>query len=552
MKRRDWLKLLPSLAVAVNAQTVAPEQPLKITNEMLQQALQLAGLTFTGAQTVMMLPGVNRQAANYDLLRKLDIPLDTEPAMHFRPLLPGKQPPAGKARFSPTKAPAVRKWSSPEDLAFLPASQLAALVKAKRITPTELTKMYLERLKTYAPKLNCVITLTEDLALEQAAQAGKEIKRGKYKGPLHGIPYGAKDLFATKGIRTTWGAEPFQNQVPDHDAAVIEKLQKAGAVLLAKLSMGALAQGGLWFGGMTKTPWDYEQSSSGSSAGSASATAAGLVGFSIGTETLGSIVSPSTRCGVAGVRPTYGRVSRFGAMGLSWSMDKIGPICRSVEDCAMVLRAIAGSDGRDVTVVDAPLHWEPKLPLTKLKIGYLKDEFDKLEAGQKALYDTALDVLRKAGAKLQPITLPDFPLPALRMVLIAEAATAFDDLTRSDGVDQLKGQAPGDWPNTFRTSRTITAVEYIRAQRGRTLLMQAMDSLMSQWDVFVSTPFSPSLTVTNLTGHPQVVVPCGFFKGLPQSILFTGRLYEEGTPMRVAHAFERATEWHTLRPKLTT
>ena len=552
MNRRDWLKFLPSLAVVANAQAVAPEQPQKITKEMLQQALQLAGLTFTDAQTVMMLPGVNRQAANYDLLRKLDIPLDTEPAIHFRPLLPGKQPPAGKARFVPTKAPAVRKWASPEDLAFLPASQLAALVKAKGITPTELTKMYLQRLKTYAPKLNCVITLTEDLALEQAAQAGTEIKRGKYKGPLHGIPYGAKDLFATKGIKTTWGAEPFQNQVPNHDAAVIEKLQKAGAVLLAKLSMGALAQGGLWFGGMTKTPWDYEQSSSGSSAGSGSATAAGLVGFSIGTETLGSIVSPSTRCGVAGVRPTYGRVSRFGAMGLSWSMDKIGPICRSVEDCAMVLRAIAGSDGRDVTVVDAPIHWEPKLSLAKLKIGYVKDEFDKLEGDQKALYDTALDALRKAGAKLQPITLPDFPLAALRMVLIAEAATAFDDLTRDSGVDQLKGQAPGDWPNTFRTSRTITAVEYIRAQRGRTLLMQAMDSLMSQWDVFVSTPFSPCLTATNLTGHPQVVVPCGFFKGLPQSILFTGRLYEEGTPMRVAHAFERATEWHSLRPKLTT
>ncbi len=551
MKRRDWLKLLPSLAAAVNAQTVAPEQPLKITTEMLRQALQLAGLTFSDAQIVMMLPGVNQQAANYDLLRKLDIPLDTEPAMHFRPLLPGRQPPVGKSRFTPTKAPAVRKWASPEDLAFLPASQLAALVKAKRITPTELTKMYLDRLKTYAPKLNCVITLTGDLALEQAAQAGKEIKRGKYKGPLHGIPYGAKDLFATKGIKTTWGAEPFENEVPDHDAAVIEKLQKAGAVLLAKLSMGALAQGGLWFGGMTKTPWDYEQSSSGSSAGSASATAAGLVGFSIGTETLGSIVSPSTRCGVAGLRPTYGRVSRFGAMGLSWSMDKIGPICRSVEDCAMVLRAIAGSDGRDVTVVDAPIHWEPRLPLTKLKIGYVKEEFDKMEADQKALYDIALDVLRRAGAKLEPITLPDFPLAALRMVLMAEAATAFDDLTRSNGVDRLKGQAPGDWPNTFRTSRTLTAVEYIRAQRGRTLLMQAMDRLMSQWDVLVSTPFSPSLTATNLTGHPQVVVPCGFLKGLPQSILFTGRLYEEGTPMRVAHAFERATEWHTLRPKLT-
>lgn len=550
MKRRDWLKLLPSLAVALNAQTVAPEQPLKITKEMLQQALRLAGLTFTDAQMVVMLPDVNRQATNYDLLRKLDIPLDTEPATHFRPLLPGKQAPTGKTRFLLTKAPAVRKWKSPDDLAFLSTHQLAALVKAKRITPTELTKMYLERLKTYAPKLNCVITLTEDLALEQAAQAGKEIKRGKYRGPLHGIPYGAKDLFATKGIRTTWGAEPFQDQIPDHDAAVIEKLQRAGAVLLAKLSMGGLAQGGLWFGGMTKTPWDYEQSSSGSSAGSASATAAGLVGFSIGTETLGSIVSPATRCGVAGVRPTYGRVSRFGAMGLSWSMDKIGPICRSVEDCAMVLRAIAGSDGRDVTVIDAPLHWEPKVSLKKLKIGYVKAEFDKMEADQKALYDTALDVLRKAGANLQPMTLPDFPLAALRMILIAEAATAFDDLTRNNGVDQLKGQAPGDWPNTFRTSRTITAVEYIRAQRGRTLLMQAMDSLMSQWDVFVSTPFSPSLTATNLTGHPQVVVPCGFLKGLPQSILFTGRLYEEGTPMRVANAFEKATGWHTLRPQL--
>ena len=544
------MKLLPSLAVALNAQTVAPEQPLKITKEMLQQALRLAGLTFTDAQMVVMLPDVNRQATNYDLLRKLDIPLDTEPATHFRPLLPGKQAPTGKTRFLLTKAPAVRKWKSPDDLAFLSTHQLAALVKAKRITPTELTKMYLERLKTYAPKLNCVITLTEDLALEQAAQAGKEIKRGKYRGPLHGIPYGAKDLFATKGIRTTWGAEPFQDQIPDHDAAVIEKLQRAGAVLLAKLSMGGLAQGGLWFGGMTKTPWDYEQSSSGSSAGSASATAAGLVGFSIGTETLGSIVSPATRCGVAGVRPTYGRVSRFGAMGLSWSMDKIGPICRSVEDCALVLRAIAGSDGRDVTVIDAPLHWEPKVSLKKLKIGYVKAEFDKMEADQKALYDTALDVLRKAGANLQPMTLPDFPLAALRMILIAEAATAFDDLTRNNGVDQLKGQAPGDWPNTFRTSRTITAVEYIRAQRGRTLLMQAMDSLMSQWDVFVSTPFSPSLTATNLTGHPQVVVPCGFLKGLPQSILFTGRLYEEGTPMRVANAFEKATGWHTLRPQL--
>src|SRR4051794_14402958 len=431
--RRDWLKLLPALTVVANAQTPAPEVPQKITKEMLQQALQLAGLTFTDAQMTMMLPGVNRQAASYDLLRKLEVPLDTEPALHFRPLLPGKEAPAERARFVPTKTPAILKWTSAEDLAFLPASQLGALVRAKRITSTELTKMYLQRLKTYGPKLNCVITLTEDLALEQAERASSEIKRGKYKGPLHGIPYGAKDLFATKGIKTTWGAEPYQNQVPDHNAAVIEKLDKAGAVLLAKLSMGALAQGGLWFGGMTKTPWDYEQTSSGSSAGSGSATSAGLVGFSIGTETLGSIVSPSTRCGVTGMRPTYGRVSRYGAMGLSWTMDKIGPICRTVEDCALVLRAIAGSDGRDVTVVDAPIHWEPRLPIAKLRFGYLKDEFDKLEGDQKKIYGDALDVLRKAGANLQPMALPEFLLGALRMVLVAEAATAFDDLTRSNG-----------------------------------------------------------------------------------------------------------------------
>lgn len=541
---------MPALAGVLSAQTPSPAPQQTVTIEMLRQALQLSGLSFNDAQLTMMLPDVNRRAARYELLRKLDVPLDTEPAIHFRPLLPGKEAPIGRSRFQPTRSPALPKWSSPDDLAFLPASRLAVLLRTKRITSTELTRMYLERLKTYGPKLNCVITLTEDLALEQAARASAEIRRGKYKGPLHGIPYGAKDLFSTKGIRTTWGAEPFESQVPDHDATVIERLHGAGAVLLAKLSMGALAQGGLWFGGMTKTPWNYDKSSSGSSAGSGSATAAGLVGFSIGTETLGSIVSPSTRCGVAGVRPTYGRVSRFGAMGLSWTMDKVGPICRTVEDCALVLRAIAGTDGRDVTVVDAPLHWEPKLPLSTLRIGYVKEEFDKQEGEEKALYLTALDTLRKAGAKLQPMTLPDFPLDALRMVLTAEAATAFDDLTRTNGVDQLKGQTSDDWPNSFRTARTMTAVEYIRAQRGRTLLMQAMDELMSQWDVFVSLPFSPSLTATNLTGHPQVVVPCGFLNGLPQSILFTGRLYEEGTPMRVAHAFERATEWHTMHPKL--
>jgi Asp-tRNA(Asn)/Glu-tRNA(Gln) amidotransferase A subunit family amidase len=559
--RRTWLKLLPAIATVAGAGLPAvaraqspaapPATPPKISKEKLQQALELIGLQFTDAQIDVMLPGVNRNLASYENLRKIDVPLDTEPAFHFVPLPPGKPLPEGPAKFFLSRPPAVRRWKEPDDLAFLPVTQLSHLIRTRQITPNELTKMYLQRLKTFAPKLNCVITLTEDLALEQAARATSEIKAGKYRGSLHGIPYGAKDLFATKGIPTTWGAEPYQNQVPDYDATVIQRLGKAGAILLAKLSMGALAQGGLWFGGMTKTPWDYEQTSSGSSAGSASATSAGLVGFSIGTETLGSIVSPSTRCGVAGVRPTYGRVSRYGAMGLSWTMDKIGPICRSVEDCALVLRAIAGSDNRDITVRDAPVNWNARLPISTLKVGYLKDEFDKMDKDLQAIYNPVLDKLREAGADLKPMQLPEFPLGALRTILVAEAAAAFDDLTRSGGVDQLKGQAPNDWPNTFRTARTQSAVEYIRAQRIRTLLIQSMDKLMSEWDVFVSPPFSASLTATNLTGHPQVVVPCGFNKGLPQSILFTGRLYEEGTAMRLAHAFEQSTEWHTMHPKLT-
>src|SRR5205085_5836522 len=376
---------------------------------------------------------------------------------------------------------------------------------------------YISRLKRYGPKLNCVVTLTEELAIAQAESAEKEIKAGRYRGPLHGIPWGAKDLFATKGIRTTWGAEPFKDQVIDYDATVVERLNEAGAVLLAKLSMGALAQGPRWFGGVTRNPWQPDEAqigSSGSSAGPAAATAAGLVGFSIGTETLGSIVSPSSRCGCTGLRPTYGRVSRYGAMGLSWTMDKIGPICRGVEDCAAALHAIYGPDGRDITVGDAPFNWDPDTNISTLRIGYLKTEFDppapasqplneqqRAQAEQRrAIYKAALEVLEKTGAKLTPIELPKFSAGSLRFILSAEAATAFDDITRDGRVNQLSGQAPGDWPNTFRTSRFIPAVEYLRAQRARTLLMREMEKLMSQWDVFVSpAPGSASLLVTNLT-----------------------------------------------------
>jgi len=509
-------------------------------------------------------------------VRKIEIPLDTEPAVVFHPELPGfhVKHPAAKLQVRFKTEPT--EFKSVDDLAFATVPQLAHALRTKSVSSVELTKMYLGRLKKYGPKLLCVVTLTEDLALQQAEDADKELKRGIYRGPLHGIPWGAKDLFSTKGIKTTFGAEPYRDQMIDYDATVVERLREAGAVLVAKLSMGALAQGPKWFGGVTRNPWVPDEDrlgSSGSSAGPASATAAGLVGFSIGTETLGSIVSPSSRCGVTGLRPTYGRVSRYGAMGLSWTMDKIGPICRGVEDCALVLDTVYGPDGRDMTVGNVHFNWNSNSRLSSLRIGYLKTEFETtpppnatasqqaLTAKRNAMYKEALDVLTKAGANLTPIELPKFPTQNIRYILTAEAATAFDDITRDGRVNQLSGQDAGDWPNTFRTNRFVPAVEYLRAQRARVLLMREMDKLMSQWDVFVSpAPGSASLTITNLTGHPAVCLPCGFLdipgpnngpvQHLPQAIMFTGGLYDEASPLRVALAFEKATAWHTMHPKV--
>ena len=572
--RRTFVKLLSALGVtaaskiASVAQTPSPSPTPtpRVTKEMMHDTEKLIGIELTDAQEAMALGGVNRNLDAYEAVRKIDIPLDTEPAIVFHPMRSKMVfGPRTKFRFGKVELPAFK---TVDDLAFATVPQLAELIRTRKITSTELTQMYLSRLKRYGPKLLCVVTLTDELALKQAAAADAEIKRGKYRGPLHGIPWGAKDLFATKGIKTTWGAEPYRDQVIDYDSTVTERLNEAGAVLVAKLSMGALAQGPRWFGGVTRNPWQPEESqlgSSGSSAGPASATAAGLVGFSIGTETLGSIVSPSSRCGVTGLRPTYGRVSRYGAMGLSWTMDKIGPICRGVEDCAAALSAIYGPDGKDITVGEAPFNWNPDTNISTLRIGYLKTEFDGPNMGgtnpsspqrqqaeqRRVVYKTALETLEKAGAKLIPIELPKFSVAPLRYILSAEAAAAFDDITRDGRVNQLSGQAPGDWPNTFRTSRFIPAVEYLRAQRARTLLMHEMEKLMSQWDVFVSpAPGSASLLVTNLTGHPTVVLPCGFVNDLPQAIMFTGGLYDEVSPLRVALAFERATQWHTMHPKV--
>jgi len=443
-----------------------------------------------------------------------------------------------------------------EDLAFEPVTVLSALIERRTITSTDLTKMYLARLKKYGEPLHCVVTLTEELALAQAAKADGDLKRGRYHGRLHGIPWGAKDLFATKGIKTTWGAKPYENQVLNVDATVVERLRDAGAVLVAKLSMGSLAQGGVWFGGITRNPWKPDTGSSGSSAGPAAATAAGLVGFALGTETRGSIITPASICGVVGLRPTYGRVSRYGAMALSWTMDKIGPLCRSVEDCALVFNAIYGADGRDDTVVDAPFAWNPALPMSKLRVGYVAREFAGDLTGQNAnigLLKDALDVFRNSGATLEAIEMPDFPVDAINFILSAEAAAAFDDLTRGKGIDQLTEQGPGAWPNTFRTSRFIPAVEYIRAQRARTLLSRKMDDLMSKYDVFLaSARGSASLPITNLTGHPAICLKSGFVDGLPQAVMITGRLYDEATLLRVALAYERATKWRTMHPDMKT
>jgi Asp-tRNA(Asn)/Glu-tRNA(Gln) amidotransferase A subunit family amidase len=496
-----------------------------------------------------MLGDLKENLDNFEKIRMIALGNSVPPALAFNPI------PAGK-KFDTKRLPPV--WSKPakiavpanlEALAFAPASELAELIRTRKITSTQLTKMYLERLKKYGPKLECVVTLTEELALKQAQRADEEIAAGKYRGPLHGMPYGAKDLLAAKGYKTTWGSVPYKDQMIDADATVIQKLEDAGAVLVAKLTLGELAWGDVWFGGKTRNPWNLEQGSSGSSAGSASATAAGLVAFSIGTETWGSIVSPATRCGVTGLRPTYGRVSRAGAMALSWSMDKIGPICRTVEDCALVFNAIIGADGLDQTVVDLPFNYNANAKLRNLRLGYYQSAFEK-DTTFKAQNDAVLAKLRGAGANLIPIELPDYPVNDLSFILSAEAAAAFDELTRSGKDDLLVRQIKNAWPNAFRAARFLPAVEYIQANRVRYLVIQAMEKLMTSIDVYVTPSFGGSnLLLTNLTGHPCVVLPNGFDqKGSPISISFVGRLYDEATTLAVAKAFQDATNFHQKHP----
>ena len=558
--RPALLLILAGLILCVAALYLFVFRPTdKIGIGDIDRTQKLAGLDFSRGERSLMREALENNRKSYRELRKISPPNEVPPALAFSPILPGMTFDRTKRPFPALKPRGVKRPSNLEELAFYSVADLAELILNHKITSVELTTFYLDRLKKFGPKLRCVITLTEELAMTQARRADAEIAAGRIRGPLHGIPWGAKDLLAVKGIPTTWGAAPFKDQVFSEDAVVVKRLEEAGAVLVAKLSMGELAMDDVWFGGMTRNPWNPEEGSSGSSAGSAAATAGGLVAFAIGTETWGSIISPCTRCGTTGLRPTFGRVSRTGAMALSWSMDKIGPIGRTVEDCALVFQAIYGPDGRDLTVEDLPFNWDPDMDLGVIRVGYLKAEFDRQAknkenkgAAARANDLKVLDVLRAQGVSLIPIDLPAFPAESLAFILDAEAAAAFDDLTRSNRDDLLARQGKDDWPTLFRAARFIPAVEYIQANRLRTRLMKAMAEKMKGVDVFVTPSYGGEvLLVTNLTGHPAVVVPDGFDeKGRPTSISFIGNLYEEAKTLRVASAYQQATDFHLKHPDL--
>lgn len=528
-----------------------PEEEIPgLSTEAISSAENPVGLSFDEKEKELMADGLGSQLKMYEQMRTYSLDNSVPPAIQFNPIPAGFQFKQVQKEIEWDLAKEISMPENKEELAFYCVAELSCLIKSQQITSIELTKLYISRLKKYGDTLHCVITLTEELALKQAAKADEEIAGGLYRGPLHGIPYGVKDLLALKGYKTTWGAAPFMDQEINKTASIIKKLDEAGAVLLAKLSMGALAMGDIWYNDTTRNPWNLKQGSSGSSAGSASATAAGLVGFSIGTETLGSIVSPSTRCGASGLRPSYGRVSRTGAMALSWTMDKIGPICRTAKDCALVFDVIRGPDGMDQTLYDLPFNYKPTIDLNFLKIGYLKEAFDNEYANRKNDQKT-LKTLKKMGAKLIPVRFPkDLPISSMRIILNAEAAAAFDELTRTNRDTLLVNQSKWAWPNSFRRSRFIPAVEYIQANRFRYLLIQQMNEIMKDFDVVVTPSFVGSqLLITNLTGHPCVVIPNGFNKkGSPTSISFIGSLFDEATILAVAHEYQKITNFDDQHP----
>jgi Asp-tRNA(Asn)/Glu-tRNA(Gln) amidotransferase A subunit family amidase len=543
------LHLIAFFLVIILTQAVPFAQNISRGN--IENTESIIGLQFTDAERDSMLQSLEDQKINYKKIRDVKLKNSVPPSILFNPIPVGFTFPQGSADvkfsdYSYTVMPANK-----DELAFYTIGQLAELIKTKQITSTELTKFFIERLKKYDPVLHCLITLTEERAMYHAKIADEEIASGKYRGILHGIPFGVKDLLATKDYKTTWGSVPFKDQMIDEDATVIKKLEGAGAVLVAKVTMGELAWGDVWFSGKTRNPWDTANGSSGSSAGSASSVSAGLIPFAIGTETYGSIVSPSTVCGATGLRPTYGTVSRTGAMALGWSMDKIGPICRSAEDLAIVFNAIYGLDGLDQTLYHVPFNYQPTINLKGLRIGYLKKDFDKQYDFHKNDSIT-LTKLIELGAELIPSELPDYPVNDLAIMLSVEAGAAFDELTRSNRDDLMVRQIKNAWPNSFRVSRFIPAVEYINASRVRTLLIQEMQTLMNEIDLYIAPSWEgDNNLLTNLTGHPCVVLPNGFSdNGTPTSITFIGRLFDEGRLIAFAKLYQDSTDFHEKHPPL--
>ena len=498
----------------------------------LASAERLAGLEFDPGEREMAVRGVTFHQRMYARTREVELPNGLGPATGFDPRLPGQA-------FATQQAPLARSDADPgplpetdAEIAFAPLTRLSRWIEAGELTSVRLTQIYLERLRAFGPDLHCVVTTTEERALAQARRADAEQRRG----PLHGIPWGAKDLLDTAGVPTTWGAEPYRGRVPERDAEVVARLERAGAVLVAKLSLGELAQGDLWFGGRTRNPWKPDEGSGGSSAGSAAATAAGLVGFSIGSETLGSITNPCMTCGCVGLRPTFGRVPRTGAMALCWSLDKLGPLCRSVEDTALVLAAISGPHVGDPDAIDLPFNFDAQAPLDGRRVGFIGADWAEVHPSQR----TSLDALEAAGLELVELELPELPYENLITIIQVEAAAAFDELTRKGLDDALAQQDEQGWPNQLRTARYITAVEFVQMQRTRRRVMEAMRELFDAVDCIAAPDMGASLLMpTNASGHPSLTLPTGLDEtGRPKALTLHGRLFDEGTLCRIGMAIE--------------
>ena len=540
--------LLLSLGLFVSAQDSS------IQKKDLISSAKLFDLSFTTKEIDTLYSDVIDNIANFKAMHNLPLANSVPLSMWQTPVLPGMHFNEVQKTILWKLDNTVQLPANKNELAFYSIEQLASLIKNKKISSLALTQFFIARIKKWGDTLQCVISIQEDMAYAQARKADAELAQGKYRGLLHGIPYGLKDLFAVKGTKTTWGAAPYQNQVIDEDAFVYTKLKEAGAVLVAKFTLGALAMGDYWFGGRTKNPWNLNYGSSGSSAGSASATVAGLVPFAIGTETWGSIVSPSTTCGATGLRPTFGSISRTGAMALSYSLDKVGPICRSAADAAVVFNYIHGTDGKDGSAVNKPFNFTPNKDIKKLKIAYAKNYFDKIKDTSRNEFKV-LEEFRKLGVQLIPVNFPDsgvYNFNIMDVVIGVECAAQFDEMTRLNIDDALTRQTKNDWPNQFRTARFVPAVEYINAQRHRYTLMQKVNEVMQQYDVIIcpSRGDGNQSAITNLTGNPVVCVPTGFDKkfNLPTGISFVGNLYDEATILSIAQAYQKATNWDETHP----